>query len=215
MQYYFEELEDQIDLEEPRESCTLTTTMHYSFDFAQQVHIPSNPMQPRPIYFKTLRKCAIFGVMCKAIPWQVNYLVDEASDVGKGANTTISYVHHYFKNHGLGETSAHLHADNCSRQNKNNYFMWYLAWRTILQLHYSIRYSFLIAGHQIWSRSLFWHHQKILTIFLHYTNLPIWWSRQAPGLTKHSLWGHTTEQSSSWYTTGLHFLNSSSKRCQI
>jgi len=121
--------------------------MHYSFDFAQQVHIPSNPMQPGPIYFKTPRKCAIFGVMCKAIPRQVNYQIDEASDVGKGANTTISYVHHYFEHHGLGETSVHLNADNCSGQNKNNYFIWYLAWRTILQLHHSVRYSFLIAGH--------------------------------------------------------------------
>ena len=70
-------------------------------------------MQPGPIYFKTLRKCAIFGIMCEAIPQQVNYLIDEASDVGKGANTTISYVHHFFEYHGLGETSVHLHADNC------------------------------------------------------------------------------------------------------
>ena len=85
--------------------------------------------------------------MCEAIPQQVNYLIDEASDVGKGANTTISYVHHFFEYHGLGETSVHLHADNCSGQNKNNYFVWYLAWRTILQLHLSVRYSFLIAGH--------------------------------------------------------------------
>ena len=85
--------------------------------------------------------------MCEAIPRQVNYLIDEASDVGKGASTTISYVHHHFQNHGLGETRVHLHADNCSGQNKNNFFLWYLAWRTILQLHDSIRYSFLIAGH--------------------------------------------------------------------
>ena len=31
------------------------------------------------IYFKTPRKCAIFGIMCEAIPQQVNYLIDEAS----------------------------------------------------------------------------------------------------------------------------------------
>ncbi|XP_022777507.1 uncharacterized protein LOC111318922 [Stylophora pistillata] len=143
----FQTIEDQIDLDEAHQACSLQTTVHYSFDFAQQIHIPSNPMQPGPIYFKTPRKCGIFGVMCKAIPRQVNYLIEEASDVGKGANTTISYVHHYFQNHGLGETQAHLHADNCSGQNKNNYFIWYLAWRTILRLHDSINYSFLIAGH--------------------------------------------------------------------
>lgn len=143
----FKALEDSVDIDERHDPCSLDTTMHYSFDFAQQVHYPSNPMQPGPIYFKTPRKCAIFGIMCEAIPQQVNYLIDEASDVGKGANTTISYVHHFFEHHGLGETSVHLHADNCSGQNKNNYFVWYLAWRTILQLHLSVRYSFLIAGH--------------------------------------------------------------------
>ena len=104
-------------------------------------------MQPGPIYFKTSRKCGIFGVMCEAVPQQVNYLIDEASDVGKGANSTISYVHHYFQNHGLGETCVHLHADNCSGQNKNNCFLWYLAWRAINQLHNAISYLFLNAGH--------------------------------------------------------------------
>ena len=76
--------------------------------------------------------------MCEAIPPQINYVIDEASDVGKGANTTISSIHHFFENHGLGETCVHLHSDNCSGQNKNNYFIWYLAWRTINQLHHSI-----------------------------------------------------------------------------
>ena len=104
-------------------------------------------MQPGPIYFKTPRKCGIFGVMCEGVPRQVNYLIDEAATVGKGANATISYVHHFFSRHGLGETDVHLNADNCSGQNKNNYFLWYLAWRTATELHRNINYSFLIAGH--------------------------------------------------------------------
>ena len=33
--------------------------VHYSFDFAQQVHYPHNPLQPGPIYFKTTRKSAV------------------------------------------------------------------------------------------------------------------------------------------------------------
>lgn len=143
----FEAAEGTIDLSETHPSCSFTGTMHYSFDYAQQIHIPSNPMQPGPIYFKTPRKCGIFGVICEAIPRQVNYLIDEAVSVGKGANSTISYVHHYFANHGLGETNVHLHADNCSGQNKNNFFLWYLAWRVINELHQRITYSFLIAGH--------------------------------------------------------------------
>lgn len=38
------------------------TTSCYSFDHAQQVHYPSNPQQPGPIYFKVPRKCGLFGV---------------------------------------------------------------------------------------------------------------------------------------------------------
>ena len=140
-------LADTIEFDEPHDPCSIDTVIHYSFDFAQQIHTPSNPMQLGPIYFKTPRKCGIFGVMSEAVPQQVNYLIDEASDVGKGANSTISYVHHYFQNHGLGETCVHLHADNCSRQNKNNCFLWYLAWRAINQLHNAISYLFLNAGH--------------------------------------------------------------------
>ena len=96
---------------------------------------------------QTPRKCGIFGVMCEAIPRQVNYLIDEAPAVGKGANATISYVHHFLTQHGLGETEVHLHADNCAGQNKNNYFLWYFAWRIASEFHQSIKYSFLIAGH--------------------------------------------------------------------
>lgn len=104
-------------------------------------------MQPGPIYFKTPRKCGIFGVMCEGLPRQVNFLIDEAASAGKGANATVSYVHFYFEHHGLQETDVHLNADNCAGQNKNNTFLWYLAWRTLMKLHHSITYSFLIAGH--------------------------------------------------------------------
>jgi len=143
----FTRIEDQVDFNESREACSFDGTMHYSFDYAQQVHISSNPLQPGPIYFKAPRKCGIFGIMCEGVPRQVNYLIDEASTVGKGANATISYVYHFFAQHGLGENDVHLHADNCVGQNKNNYFLWYLAWRIATKLHRSIKYSFLIAGH--------------------------------------------------------------------
>ena len=68
-----------------------------------QVHYPSDPLQPGPIYFLTPRKCAVFGVHCEAIPRQVNFLCDEAGSCGKGANTVISQLHFFFQCHGLGE----------------------------------------------------------------------------------------------------------------
>ena len=37
-----------------------------------QVHYPSDPQQPGPIYFLTPRKCAIFGICCDGIPRQVD-----------------------------------------------------------------------------------------------------------------------------------------------
>ena len=136
-----------IDLLSRRSSCSFKGTVHYSYDYAQQVHIPSNPQQPGPIYFKTPRKCGLFGVCCEGIPRQINYLIDEAVACGKGANSTIIYVHDFFQFHGAGETDAQINADNCGGQNKNNFVIWYYCWRVLCGLHDSILYSFLIAGH--------------------------------------------------------------------
>ena len=123
--------------------CSSAITVHYSFDFAQQVHYPSNPLQPGPIYFLTPRKCAIFGVCCEGIPRQVNYLID---DVGKGANTVVSMLHHFFEHHSLGERHVHLHADNCVGQNKNN---------IVIHVSYIINYNHkFILMHSFYSISI-------------------------------------------------------------
>ena len=121
--------------------------VHYSFDYTQQIHYPSNPLQPGPMYFLTCRKCSIFGVCCESIPRQVNFLTDEAADSGKGANAVISRLHFYFEHYGLGEEEAFLHADNCTGQNKNSIVMQYLMWRIMEHLHRQITISFLVVGH--------------------------------------------------------------------
>ena len=108
---------------------------------------PNDPLQPGPMYFLTPMKCAIFGVCCEALPRQVNYLIDEAVDTGKGANSIISMFHHFFEVHGLGEREVHLHADNCGGQNKNSAMVGYLLWRVLTGLHTSITLSFMITGH--------------------------------------------------------------------
>lgn len=36
--------------------------MHYSFDYAQQIHYPHYSQQVGPLFFKTPRKCQCFGV---------------------------------------------------------------------------------------------------------------------------------------------------------
>ena len=78
---------------------------------------------------------------------QVNYLIDEAVNTGKGANNIISMLHHFLQTHNLGEANLHVHYDNCSRQNKNRFEMQYLCWRVMAGLNRSITVSFLIVGH--------------------------------------------------------------------
>ena len=104
-------------------------------------------MTPGPIYFLTPRKCGIFGVCCEAIPRQINYLVDESVDIGKGSNSIISKLHHFFHTFGLGEQLVTLHADNCSGENKNNMMLQYLMWRCMVGLHKEIEIAFLVVGH--------------------------------------------------------------------
>jgi hypothetical protein len=41
---------------------SIETTLHYSWDCAQPVHFPHHAQQVGPIYFKTPRKCNVFGI---------------------------------------------------------------------------------------------------------------------------------------------------------
>ncbi len=121
--------------------------MHYSWDFAQQVQYPYEDHQVGPIYFKSPRTAQLFGVCCEALPRQVNYLIDEADFPGKGADTVISLLDHFFASYGLGERHLSLTADNCVGQNKNNAVLSYLLYRTIIGSHRRIDWSFMLVGH--------------------------------------------------------------------
>jgi len=127
--------------------CSKDITMHYSFDFAQQVHYPFSSQQRGKEFFKKARKCQIFGVCAEALPRQVFFLIDESEFIGKGSRTVISLIDAFFRLHGLGEKTVQLHADNCTGQNKNNYVMWYLMWRVMNGLHKRITLSFMMPGH--------------------------------------------------------------------
>jgi len=143
------EVVSQLDIGELRqnEPCSKDISMHYSFDFAQQVHLPHSPYQPGPLFFLTPRKVGIFGICCEGLPQQINYLIDEGAAVSKGSIAVISYLHHYFAHYGVGESHASLHCDNCAGQNKNRYMLWYCAWRVMTGLHHSVSMHFMPPGH--------------------------------------------------------------------
>ena len=100
--------------------------IHLSFNYAQNLQIPYQPQQVGPLYFKTPRKCHLFGVCCEVIPRQANFLIDEAALTGKGAYETISYLEHYLKHHAVKSTHLLIHCDNRRGQNENNAVMQYL-----------------------------------------------------------------------------------------
>ena len=128
-------------------------SVHYTFDYAQNVSLPHSARQVGPIYFKVPRKVHVFGVKNEALPHQVNYLLDEADTIGMdgkashGPNSVASMLHHFFMKFGLNERECFLHADNCSGQNKNRTLVAYLAWRVMMGLHTKITLSFMISGH--------------------------------------------------------------------
>ena len=120
--------------------------VHCSFDYAQQIHYPSSPQQVGPLYFLTPRKCQIFGICSEGKAQQVNYLIDENDNAGKGANCVVSMLHHYLEANTC--TGQHLlHADNAVGQNKNNTVLHYLSWRVLKGQNPTIMLKFIIPGH--------------------------------------------------------------------
>jgi hypothetical protein len=121
--------------------------MHYSFDYAQQIHIPNDPLQPGPMFFLVPYKIQVFGIANEAFKTQHNYLNPESCTISKGSDSVISFLHHYFEVYGVGEQTVVLHADNCGGHNKNRFIMNYFAYRVMKKLHSSITIIFMPVGH--------------------------------------------------------------------
>lgn len=117
-----------------------------SFDFAENVAYPRSPQQVSSAYFKTARKCGIFGIQNEATHVQYNYLIDEEDSVGKGANVVISMLDSFF-NSNIAAENVVLFADNCVGQNKNNAVIQYCLWRVLTGKNKTISFNFLLTGH--------------------------------------------------------------------
>ncbi len=75
---------------------------------------------------------------------QVNYLIDENDNPGKGANATVSTLHHFLDSHGVGEEHLKLQADNSVGQNS---LMQYFMCCAITGRNKTIEISFMLTGH--------------------------------------------------------------------
>ena len=135
-------------------SNTDDSTTVLSFDFAQNVHYPHSPQQPGTAYFKAAKKCAVFGITNEKHKVQVNYLIDEGDDIGKGPNCVISLLHNYLEALHPIDTLI-LFADNCVGQNKNNAVLHYLMWRVEKGKNKEIVLNFLLTGHTKFSPDRF------------------------------------------------------------
>lgn len=96
-------------------------------------------------YFKSNRKCGLFGINNEATHIQTNITIDEEDKTGKGANAVISMLHYYLNNNVTDDLV--LFADNCAGQNKNNALLHYLLWRMMKKMNKSIELNFLLTGH--------------------------------------------------------------------
>ena len=127
------------------------TNCHYTFEFAEQLHLPCHSRQVGPLYFKIPYRVQLFGVCDEARPQQINYLFGEKDTIGENGtkchDCVVSMLHHFFETHGNGEEVCYLHADNCGGQNTNKTVLAYLAWRCIVGVHQQITFSFMITGH--------------------------------------------------------------------
>ena len=77
----------------------------------------------------------------KSTLWSMNPAVAQKD------SAVISYLRYFFEYYGLGKCEVDLHCDNCSGQNKNNFVLAYLMWRTFYGLHHRVPLHFLIAEH--------------------------------------------------------------------
>lgn len=76
---YFEEHKDQIQMVNGKYvPNSYNGNIHYSLDFAQQIYIPFNSLQPGPVYLLTSFKVGLFGIMNDTIKVQHNFIIPES-----------------------------------------------------------------------------------------------------------------------------------------
>lgn len=119
-----------------------------AFDFAQKIQLPIFHDQPKKMYYDAGLYLDLFGVADCVSGRQYNFALAEGHWPNqKGANTVCAMIHFYLESKGIMHVPyLWLSADNCAGQNKNKFFIWYLAWRALHYGHKEIYLHFKLAG---------------------------------------------------------------------
>ena len=119
-----------------------------SFDYAENILLPSLVETPGIFYFKTRRKLDLFGIINEGTKMQANFIIDEGFKISKGPDSVISMLHYYLMKNIPKDSSIILYSDNCAGQNKNQTVIGYLSYLVkVLKYFKEIELNFMISGH--------------------------------------------------------------------
>jgi hypothetical protein len=127
--------------------CSTDAIAHYSYNWAQNVHVPHSDQQIGKVYYLSARKMHLFGIQDEAVRKQLNYVFDENELLGKGPNGTLSRVFDGIKQLNKGEKHLKVTCDNAGGQNKNNTTIWFYLYLVIAGYYESIELNFMVPGH--------------------------------------------------------------------
>ena len=127
--------------------CNIGAVAHYSYDWAQNVHVPHSDQQISKVYYLSARKVHLFGIQDEAVQEQINYVLDESELLGKGLNGTLSLVFDGIKQLNKGEKHLRITCDNVGGQNKNNTTLWFYLYLVIAGYYKSVELNFMVPGH--------------------------------------------------------------------
>src|SRR5215813_4889755 len=127
--------------------CSIGGVAHYSYDSAQNVHVPHSDQQIGKVYYLSARKVHLFGIQDEAVREQINYVLDENELLGKGPNGMLSLVSDGIKQLNKGEKHLKVTCDNAGGQNKNNATIWFYLYLVIAGYYESIELNFMVPGH--------------------------------------------------------------------
>jgi hypothetical protein len=129
-------------------SCSNEDSVIICYDKAEALRLPMQLDKDGQLFFKTGRKCDIFGICeLKEDPLQHNFLIDESEFVS-GADAIVSYVFHWIRKLEKPRPKKLLvWADNTVSQNKNKVTICFFAMLAFIGCFSSIEFNFLEQGH--------------------------------------------------------------------